>query len=86
MTPLMPVFTYSVESEVPDQTASMSCRHTSVLDLRWTGVGVHLRQLQLGLGTDSLGETGVADHVAKRLSVGHSSQILDPRIVAGRAG
>lgn len=30
---------------------------------------MHLRQLELGLGADTLGEGGVTDHVAKRLAI-----------------
>lgn len=61
--------THPVNSEVPEHTASGTRCHTAVLNLCRPGVGVHLRQLELGLGTGTSGQGGVADHVAERLAI-----------------
>lgn len=59
---------YSCNSEIAYHTPGNTTCYTSVLDLGGPGVGMHLRELQLGLGTDTLGKRGVADNVAKSLT------------------
>lgn len=61
---------YSSNSEVTNHTSSNTTRHTAVLDLSGPGVGVHLRKLQLSLGTGALWEGGVADDVTESLAIG----------------
>jgi len=61
--------THPVNSEVSEHTASSTRCHTAVLNLCGPGVGVHLRQLELGLGTGTARERGVADHVTERLAI-----------------
>lgn len=60
----------SRHSEISENTPRDTSRYASVLDLCWSGVCMHLRELELGLGAHSLREGGVADHVAKGLSLG----------------
>ena len=60
--------THPCNSEISENTPRNPSCHTSVLNLRRARVGVHLRELKLGLGTGTLGEGGVADDVAERLS------------------
>lgn len=60
---------YSSNPEVSENTPGCTSRHTAVLNLRRPGVGVHLRELQLGLGADTLGQRGVSDYVAEGLSI-----------------
>lgn len=69
-------FTHSVESEVPEHTTGSARGHAAVLDLCRTGVAVHLRQLELGLGAGTLRKAGIADDVAERLSIKSENQIL----------
>ena len=61
--------TYPSNPEIPEHTSCNSTSHASVLDLCWPRVGVHLRELELGLGAHTLRQRGVANNVAKRLSV-----------------
>lgn len=60
---------YSRQLEIPEDTTRLASHDASVADLCRTGVAVHLRQLQLGLGAGSGGELRVADDVAQRLPV-----------------
>jgi hypothetical protein len=68
--------TYSCHTEVTEDTASLTTSNTSVLDLGWTSVAVHLRQLQLGLGAGALWQKCVADNVAECLSDSQSNQYI----------
>ena len=61
--------THSCHAEVPQYTSSLCAHDTAVLDLCRTGVAVHLAELELGLRARTLGQRGVTDNVAKRLSV-----------------
>lgn len=66
---LLYCITYPCNPKIPGNTPCYSTSHTSVLDLRWPGIGVHLGELELGLCADTLREGSVADYVAERLSV-----------------
>lgn len=61
--------TYSCHAEVSEDTATLCAHDTAVLDLCRAGVAVHLGELELRLRARALGQGGVADNVAKRLSV-----------------
>lgn len=55
--------------EVPENTAALSTHDAPVPDLRGAGVGVHLRQLQLGFGAHARRQGRVADEVSEGLPV-----------------
>jgi hypothetical protein len=59
---------YSCDPEVPENTPCHTSCYASVLDLCGAGVGVHLGELQLSLGADTLGQRSVADDVTEGLS------------------
>ena len=61
--------THSCHAEVSQYTSSLCAHDTAVLDLCRTGVAVHLAELELGLRARTLGKRGVADNIAKGLSV-----------------
>jgi hypothetical protein len=61
--------THSCHTEVPQYTSSLCAHDTAVLDLCRTGVAVHLAELELGLRACTLGQGGVANNIAKSLSV-----------------
>jgi hypothetical protein len=61
--------THSGHAEVPQHTSSLCAHGTAVLDLCRTGVAVHLAELELGLRARTLGQGGVANNIAKSLSV-----------------
>lgn len=61
--------TYSCHAEVSEDAATLCAHNTAVLDLCWAGVAVHLAELELRLRARALGQGGVADNVAKGLSV-----------------
>ena len=52
----------------PKYSFSFPAFYTPVMNLRSSGVGVHLCKLELGLSADSLREKGVGYHVAESLS------------------
>ncbi|RDW56434.1 hypothetical protein BP5796_13183 [Coleophoma crateriformis] len=54
--------------EIPEDTSSLPSLEASVPNLSGAGVGVHLGQLQLGLGAGSRREAEVADDVPESLS------------------
>lgn len=58
---------YPRHLEVSEDTTRSTSHNTTVADLRRTGVAVHLRELELGLGADSRWQRRVSDHVAKGL-------------------
>ena len=60
---------HSSKSEVPEDGSGDTTRYTAVPDLGGPGVSVHLGQLQLRLSTGTLGESGVADHIAESLTI-----------------
>lgn len=70
-------FTYSAHFEVAEDTSTPSSHYTPVLDLCQARVAVHLRELELCLGTDTLGERRIADDVSEGLpsdtKVSHTS-------------
>lgn len=47
--------TYTTHPEVAHDTSSLASHYTPVLELGGAGVGVHLGELELGLGADTLG-------------------------------
>lgn len=61
--------THPAKSEGPDNTSRFTTSDAAVLDLGRSGVAVHLGELQLGLGADTLGESGVADGVSQSLAI-----------------
>lgn len=83
--------TYSAHSEVAHNTSALASHYTSVLELGGAGVGVHLGELELCLGTDTLRQCSVADHVAQSLSGRETESALqsgqlDARCDAALAG
>jgi hypothetical protein len=67
--------TYPSHPDIREDTLRFTSHHTSTLDLRRSGIAVHLRELELGLCADTLGEGCVADEVAERLSVFRKTEI-----------
>ena len=63
------VIPYSSHPEVAKDTSAFASHYTPVLDLCVACVAVHLGELELGLGTGTLGEGGVADDVAESLTI-----------------
>jgi hypothetical protein len=61
--------TYSCHAEVSEDTASLCAHDTAVLDLCRAGVAVHLAELELRLRAGALRKRGIANYVAKSLSV-----------------
>jgi hypothetical protein len=61
--------THSCHAEVPQYTSTLCAHDTAVLDLCGAGVAVHLAELELGLRARALRQGGVADNIAKGLSV-----------------
>lgn len=61
--------TYSAHPEVAQDTSTPASHRTPVFDLRIASVAVHLRELELCLGANTLGERRVADNVAESLPV-----------------
>jgi hypothetical protein len=61
--------TYSSQSEVAEDTSTLSAHDAPVLDLGEPRVAVHLRELQLCLGADSLWKRRVSDNVSQCLSL-----------------
>lgn len=53
--------THSSHPKISKDTLSLAASNTSVLDLRRSGITMHLRELELSLCAGSLGEFGVAD-------------------------
>jgi hypothetical protein len=72
--------THSCHAEVPQYTSSLCAHNTAVLDLCWAGVAVHLAELELGLRARTLGQGGVANDIAKSLSVWLSVRVLQVRM------
>jgi hypothetical protein len=69
LTSMSVAMTYSCHAEVSEDTATLCAHDTAVLDLCRAGVAVHLGELELRLRARALRQGGVADNVAKRLSV-----------------
>jgi hypothetical protein len=61
--------TYACHAEVSENTATFCAHNTAVLDLCRAGVAVHLAELELRLRARALRERGVANNVAKSLSI-----------------
>lgn len=55
--------------KVPEHTPRNPTSHTSILDLRRPRVGVHLGELELGLGAHTLWETRIANDITESLSI-----------------
>jgi hypothetical protein len=60
---------YPSKPEVAEDTTALAAHYAPVLDLCEACVAVHLGELELGLGADSLRERGVADDVPEGLPV-----------------
>ncbi len=60
-------------------------RNAAIVNLRGARIAVHLGQLELGLGTGSLGESRVPDDVAQGLSLLPAFQ-LSPLLARDRKG
>ena len=52
----------------PEHPLPFPSFYTPIMNLRSSGVGMHLCELELGLRADSLGEKGVSYHIAESLS------------------
>lgn len=61
--------TYSCHAEVSENTSSLCAHDTAVPDLCRASVAVHLAELELRLRAGTLRQGGVANNVAKSLSV-----------------
>lgn len=62
------------ELEVSEDSSSLSSLETSIPDLRRACVAVHLRQLKLGLGAGTRGQTEVTNYITESLSVAYDHQ------------
>jgi hypothetical protein len=69
-------FTYPAKSEITEDTTALPSHYAPVLDLGEPRVAMHLRELKLGLGADTLGQRGVADDVAECLPTERPGQQL----------
>lgn len=69
---------YSRHLKVPENTTRLAANNTPVANLRGTGIAVHLRKLELGLGADSGGERRVSNHVAESLSIDDQNELEKP--------
>jgi hypothetical protein len=68
--------THSRHAEISQYTSSFCAHDTAVLNLSRAGVAVHLAELELGLRARTLGQGGVANNIAKRLSMRLSVHVL----------
>jgi hypothetical protein len=69
--------THSCHAEVSEDTATLCAHDTAVLDLCRASVAVHLAELKLRLRAGALGQGGVADNIAKSLSVTTVQSVSD---------
>ena len=60
---------YPSHAKIAQHPSRLSTFYTSIVDLRESGICMHLRQLKLGLCSNALGKSGVANHVSKSLSI-----------------
>src|SRR5688572_21413796 len=67
---------YSRHLEVAQDTSCLASHDTSVANLGWSCVAVHLRELKLGFGANSGREGGVTDDVAERLPINKDSELI----------